>query len=76
LLNPQQPVTGQRWDVGLNQGLKRDIAGFGHQHRTQADREVICTGLQLTDMRELVEKAGSRMNFEQDVRQLHQRQRA
>jgi hypothetical protein len=39
LLHPGKPASGQGRDIPPYQRLQSDVAGFGQQHRTQADQE-------------------------------------
>ncbi len=70
LLHPGQPLTGERGIARLNQRLQPNVTGLRDQHRTDAQRQIGHAGTAITDMRKLVSKAGHRLDFQQNLRQI------
>ncbi len=48
----------------FDQRLQANIAGFGQQHRTNTDRQIIRTGIGFTHMRKFIGKASMGVDFQ------------
>ncbi len=67
LLHPQQPALGQRRDPRLDHGHQADVAGAGHQQRSQRDVEVIAAQVRAGDVPHPVEHAGPGVGLQQQL---------
>jgi len=65
LLGPAKPVAGQSLVVVANQVLQANVAGLGQEHRADADRQILDTGLRLADMGEAVRKSGALVDLQE-----------
>ena len=71
LLDPGEPASGQRRDVGADQGLQADVARLGQEHRAEAQVEVVDPGIALADVAEFAGELGPGQDFQEDLGQVH-----
>ena len=71
LLHPAQPTPRQRRDVRADHRFEPKVTGLREQDRTQTDGEVCYTCGAFADMGKFMGEPGARMEFEEDLRQVH-----
>jgi hypothetical protein len=71
LLDPGEPAAGQCGNIGSNQRLQPDVAGFGQEHRAQAQVEIGDPGVALADVAELAGEVGPGLDLQEDLGQVH-----
>ena len=70
LVDPRQPVAGQRRHVVAHERPEADIAGFGDQHGAQARHQVFGARGAFADMSKGFRESGAAGDFQYDFRQI------
>ncbi len=71
LLEPGEPASGRRGDVGADQRFQPDVAGLREEHGAEARIEIGDAGVPLADVAELAGEARPGQDLQEDLGEVH-----